>query len=169
MKLKWYYFGFFLLCFGVLALANFAKAADYALPDPKLTPGVIDPSCDLHMLQTTTTTGRRHTTEATKNAVYAEYGIQKATRPDCSGPGGSCYEIDHRLPLEICGLDDIKDLWPQKYDGPCNAHMKDALENVTAAQVKSGAIPLAEGQRRLLAPDWTVEYQKVFGKSCDAP
>ena len=137
-------------------------AAD--LPDPALTPGVIDQTCTADTLKSTTTTGRRNTTAAMKAEAYAKYGMTPH-RGACSGPEGC--EVDHRLPLEVCGLDDQANLWPMPYDGACNAHQKDRLENATKRDIVAGTITLEEGQRRFLSPDWRLEYQKRFGKTCD--
>ncbi len=134
------------------------------LPDPTLTPGVIDPSCTADTLRTTTTKGRRLTTQAMKDQAYRKYGMA-AGQGACSGPQGC--EVDHRVPLEACGKDDQANLWPMPYDGPCNAHDKDALENQTKRDILAGTITLEQGQARFLAPDWRVEYQARFGKSCD--
>ena len=133
------------------------------IPDPVLTPGVVDTSCTVGMLKSTTTTGRRNTTDGMKSLAYKKYGV-KPHDGICSGPHGC--EVDHRVPLEACGDDNQANLWPMPYDGSCNAHDKDALENTTKRDIVSGEISLQQGIDRFLAPDWRVEYQKRFGKSC---
>lgn len=134
------------------------------LPDPNLTPGAIDPACTADILRTTSTKARRGTTAATKTEAYRKYGVTPH-QGICSGPRGC--EVDHRVPLEACGLDAQEDLWIMPYDGPCNASDKDHLENQTKADILAG-LAVEEGQARFLAPDWRVEYQKRFGKSCAA-
>jgi hypothetical protein len=37
--------------------------------------------------------------------------------------------VDHLIPLELGGSNDIANLWPQSYVTVWNAHMKDRLEN----------------------------------------
>ena len=145
-----------------MVVCGAAMAAD--LPDPTLTPGVIDQTCTADTLKNTTTTGRRNTTAAMKAEAYAKYGMAPH-QGACSGPEGC--EVDHRVPLEVCGLDDQANLWPMPYDGTCNAHDKDRLENATKRDIVAGTITVAEGQARFLAPDWRVEYQKRFGLSCE--
>ena len=44
----------------------------------------------------------RHVTEEMRDKVYAEYGRTR-------GPG--CCEVDHLIPLELGGSNDIKNLW----------------------------------------------------------
>jgi hypothetical protein len=48
------------------------------------------------------------------------------------------YEVDHLLPLEVGGSNDIKNRWPQpteKLGVPMGAHAKDRLENYLHRQV----------------------------------
>jgi hypothetical protein len=152
-----------LLAIGALALSlGAAQAAD--LPDPALTPGVIDPACTVETLRTTTTTGRRTTTAAMKAEAYRKYGMVPH-HGACDGPRGC--EVDHRVPLEVCGADDQANLWPMPYAGPCGAGDKDRLENQTKADILAGTISLEEGQRRFLASDWREEYRARFGRGCD--
>ena len=149
--------------FAFLFISSAALAAE--LPDPSLTPGAVDSACTVDTLRDSSTKTRRATTAAMKIAAYRKYGM-KAGQGVCSGLRGC--EVDHRVPLEACGADVQGNLWPMPYDGPCNASDKDRLENQTKADILAG-LSLAEGQARFLAPDWRVEYQKRFGKACDAP
>ncbi len=172
-----------ILAFALLVGAQHPCQAAH-LPDPALTPGVIDPACTVDTLKTNDTRLRRNTSDALKATVYEEYDIhligtvpvthrndevaqKKVFDGYCNGPQGC--EVDHRVPLEVCGADVEENLWIQPYDGPDNAHCKDQLENRTKREVVSGRISLAEGQARFLAPDWTTEYLKIFGRECQAP
>jgi hypothetical protein len=138
------------------------------LPDRTLTPGVTR-DVTVQTLCTTSTKAVRHTTAATKLAVYKEYGITPRHAASCTGPGHSCYEIDHAWSLEDGGADDIKNLWPQLYDGPCNAHQKDALENFVHRAICKKQLTIPEAQA-LLMPDWTAGYRKYIGPlECSAP
>ena len=152
-----------LISFMVLCSES-AFAADYSpLPDPKLTPGIVDTTCTAETLRTTTTTGRRTTTETMKAQAYTKYGLEPR-KGVCGGPRGC--EVDHRQPLEACGADVQENLWIMPYDGHCNASDKDQLENQTKRDILAGKITLGQAQQRFAAPDWRVEYQKRFGKSC---
>lgn len=73
------------------------------------------------------------------------------------------YELDHEISIENGG--DPRDpinLWLQSYLGPCNAHVKDKLENALHRLVCSGKITLAQDQAALRG-DWTVAYRKYVG------
>lgn len=137
-----------------------AWAFDSNLPDDKLTPGVTR-QVDRNTLCSTSTKLVRHTSSTIKQAVYKEYGIRPKHALTCSGVGHSCYEIDHRIALEDGGADDIKNLWPQPYDGVWNAHMKDKLENYVHKQICFGKMTVQQGQAVFLG-NWIEYYQSVF-------
>lgn len=80
----------------------------------------------------------RNVPQSVKDEVYAEYGIG-SHRP------GS-YEVDHLISLELGGSNDIRNLWPEPYDGVDGARSKDGVENHLHAEVCSGVITLAAAQ-----------------------
>lgn len=143
----------------VLILTAFAisKADAADLPDNKLTPGVAR-NVDVNTLCHSSTKLVRLTTTAMKLAVYKEYGIKPRHAPECTGTGHSCYEIDHRIALEDGGADDIKNLWPQSYDGTWNAHVKDLYENFLHRKICNGKITIQKAQKEL-ADDWIKGYK----------
>lgn len=57
----------------------------------------------------------RNVTESEKKKVYSEYGLSGNNQGFCKGTQGC--EIDHLIPLEIGGSNDISNLWPQPYFG----------------------------------------------------
>jgi hypothetical protein len=97
----------------------------------------------------------RNVSEATKNQVYAEYGI-------ASHASGQ-YEVDHLISLELGGSNSIKNLWPEPYVGDLNAHVKDKLENKLHALVCDGQLDLATAQQEI-ATDWIAAYIKYIGQ-----
>lgn len=65
------------------------------------------------------------------------------------------YEEDHLIPLELGGAPRNSDnLWPQRWDGPTGAHIKDAEESVLREKVCSGAMTLTVAQQTIVR-DWT--------------
>ena len=123
-------------------------------PNPVLTPGVSD---------STETTGRickrghtryiRHVTAKEKAKVFAEYGLERHS---------DRFEIDHLIPLELGGSNNIRNLWPQSYTKqPWNARKKDALENRLHRLVCAGKIPLDKAQKEI-SQDWIKAYQSYF-------
>lgn len=104
--------------------------------DPICTPGAVDPIPVAQLCSESTRT-RRHVSESTKRAVFAEYGIYGEERRR--------YVIDHRVPLEIGGGNDIRNLWPELRDA---AERKDRLEDKARRDVCSGRVTLGEAQGR---------------------
>jgi hypothetical protein len=89
------------------------------LPDPKLTPGDVFPDATKDDVCTPGwSREHRHVTEAMRDQAYAEYGRKR-------GPG--CCEVDHLIPLELGGSNDMKNLWPQPDDPRPGDAEKDSL------------------------------------------
>jgi len=142
----------------VVALVAAAQEAHYRvgtgalLNDVTVTPGAVRTTDAKAVCGGGSTKQFRHTTEAMKNRVYAQYGAKK--KP------GICCEVDHLISLELGGADDVKNLWPQPYEPRPGAHEKDAVENWLHREVCSGRIPLAKAQHDI-ATDWFAVYQRM--------
>jgi hypothetical protein len=136
----------------MIALLIAAAMAPQA-PDPKLTPGDVNPAATLSVICVrgyTSKPGVRHVTAATKRQVFAEYGVD---------PKSDKFEVDHLISLELGGSNAIGNLWPQSYtSSPYNAHLKDALENRLHAMVCAHQLDLAAAQREI-AGNWIAAYQ----------
>lgn len=139
--------------FWVPLLLGRAFGADAILPDHKLTPGLLRPDATAQQLcaKGFTTRRYRHTTAAMKATVYREYGRTK--KP------GVCCEVDHLVPLELGGADDVKNLWPQPYEPVPGAHQKDLVEDCLHRLVCTGKVSLPDAQHRLIA-NWYAEYDR---------
>lgn len=138
----------------MIAALVLAAALAPQVPDAKLTPGAVNPAATLSVICVrgyTSKPGVRHVTQATKNAVFSEYGVNRNN--------GGPYEVDHLISLELGGSNDIKNLWPQSYvSTPNNAHMKDQLENKLHQMVCAHQLDLATAQREI-AGNWIAAYQ----------
>jgi hypothetical protein len=119
------------------------------LPDPACTPGSTDPAVTQATIRTTicvrgwTATIRPPASEtgALKLTVaYPAYGI----------PQGTVSELDHLVPLELGGSNDITNLWPEAGHIP---NAKDPVENDLRADVCAGELTLAAA-RAAIAADW---------------
>src|SRR5207302_10672657 len=99
--------------------------ADDAVPNPALTPGIARTDItQANICATKWGKDARHVTAAMKRQVFASYGFVNGNKdPRCP-----C-EIDHLVSRELGGADDMRNLWPQSYNGSWNAHLKDKLEN----------------------------------------
>jgi hypothetical protein len=121
------------------------------LPDPKLTPGDVFPDVTRDDVCTPGwSREHRHVTESMRDQVYAEYGRTR-------GPG--CCEVDHLIPLELGGSNDMKNLWPQPDDPRPGDAEKDSLENDLHARVCKGEISLADAQK-CIASNWVECWEK---------
>ncbi|MGZ4968062.1 MAG: hypothetical protein ACXV8O_01485 [Methylobacter sp.] len=105
----------------------------------------------------------RNVSESTKRRVYIRDGVFGGNHTGiCSGVDGC--EVDHRISLELGGSNDPYNLMIQPYDGPCNAHRKDHLENKLHALVCSNIITIQEAQR-VIYDDWQSAYAKYIDPS----
>jgi len=122
-------------------------------PDPECTPGAVM-GISVDVVCKSSTKGRRAVTTEMKNQVFGDYGIT-------SHPGGA-FEIDHFIPLELGGSNDISNLWPQSANPVPGFHEKDKVETALHDEVcKAHTMTLEEAQR-LIATDWLTYYdQKV--------
>lgn len=142
---------------GTVLLVSLALAQEFPqLPDPKLTPGVVDPVATGEKICISGYTGTvRNVSEATKKKVFALYGIDRTKDK---------FEIDHLISLELGGSNDIKNLWPQSYTTkPWNAHKKDQLENKLHRMICDGIIDMPTAQKEI-ATNWIEAYKKYIGE-----
>jgi hypothetical protein len=125
------------------------------LPNSKLTPGdTISGVTAAGVCTSGWATDHQHVTEEMRARVYAEYGLPY---------GGD--EVDHLIPLELGGSNDVKNLWPQpyscaqkalcgtNYDPRPGAGEKDELENELHGEVCKGGMSLADAQH-CIASNW---------------
>jgi hypothetical protein len=97
----------------------------------------------------------RDVPQSEKYAVESEYGMPARLY-------GRTIEIDHIVPLELGGSNDVANLFPEPGSGRASYHVKDELENRLHDLVCSGAVPLRTAQSRI-ATNWKRLYVRVFG------
>jgi hypothetical protein len=96
----------------------------------------------------------RDVPQSEKFQVESEYGIATSYY-------GRSIEIDHIIPLELGGSNQIANLFPEPGSGPANYHQKDRLENQLHDLVCAGQLTLTAA-RRQIATNWETLYRKVF-------
>ena len=140
----------------LIMLTTNAIAGD--LPDPDKTPGAVNKVLTMDVIchKGWSTKSVRNVPAHEKAQVYSSYDMDK-TKPPCP-----C-EVDHLISLEIGGSNDIKNLWPQSYQGRWNAHVKDKLENRLHKEVCDGTTSLEDAQHDI-ATDWIAAYKARFKK-----
>ena len=135
-----------------LAPSSTKAGPAYLYPNPSLTPGA-ELTTDASAICTPGySSSVRNVSSATKKQVYAEYGV---SYPQAAG----AYEVDHFIPLEIGGSNDIKNLWLEPATPTPGFHQKDQFENFEHRQVCDGAISAAEAQSRMTS-DWYLYWEE---------
>lgn len=122
-------------------------------PDPDLTPGDILTADAQKVCAPHYATNARNVATAAKNQVYKEYGL---TFPQ---PRGS-YELDHFIPLELGGSNDVSNLWPERAQPQPGFHEKDRVENYLHKQVCSKKMTLQDAQEAI-KKDWYTIYKSL--------
>jgi hypothetical protein len=126
------------------------------LPDPRCTPGSIDPDVTQADIRSTickkgwTATVRppESQTERFKfDVAYPAYRTPQSERT----------ELDHLVPLELGGSNDATNLWPES---PPTPNPKDKVENALNAAVCDGRVKLAAAQAAIAA-DWLTAEKKL--------
>ncbi len=137
-----------------------AVSHGYPVPDPRCTPGGVNPSVTEEVLRNpawrTRCLRNCESSEAGKHVAYGWYSIRK---PKVNSGEQQVCELDHLVPLELGGADGLGNIWPEC--GPDGVALnsrdfkrKDRVESYLAEQVRAGRMPLATAQRGI-AEDWT--------------
>jgi hypothetical protein len=129
------------------------------LPDPRCTPGAVDPNV----------------TQANLRVTICHPGYTKTVRPSASVTSRFKYEVaypayrerhskktelDHLVSLELGGANDAANLWPEY---PPTPNPKDSVENALHAAVCDGRVKLTAAQNAI-ARNWETAKQ-VLGLS----
>jgi hypothetical protein len=123
------------------------------LPDSACTPGAIFANATVQQIcGYGYSSSVRNVPFSEKDQAYAEYGIGYHS----SGQ----YEVDHLVPLELGGSNDIANLWPEAASPTPGFHQKDEVENYLHDQVCSGALSLKDAQTEI-ATNWLAVYNRM--------
>jgi hypothetical protein len=120
------------------------------LPDPRCTPGAINPSVtQADVGQTICRAGYSATIRPPESITESEKRTSLAAYGDTGAPGD--YEYDHLVSLELGGArNDPRNLWPEPGRSP---NPKDAIEDELHRAVCDGEMSLAAAQVAI-ARDW---------------
>jgi hypothetical protein len=93
-------------------------------------------------------------TDKTKAAAMRAYGEPTSLR--------STVELDHLIPLELGGANDVSNLWPEISDEPGHGfrNSKDQVENDLHSAVCTHRIAIADAQNAI-ATNWTTAETKL--------
>jgi hypothetical protein len=124
-----------------------------ALPDNACTPGAVFPDVtEAQICQRGYSSSVRNVPAEVSREVYRSYRIAQRITGE--------YEVDHLVPLEAGGSNDIANLWPEAAAPRPGFHEKDQVENYLHDQVCLGAMSLPEAQRAI-ATNWLDVYQHL--------
>lgn len=123
------------------------------LPDKRCTPGATLSNITAdNVCVSGYSRSVRKVASSLKYMVFSEYGITERE------PGE--YEVDHFIPLELGGSNDISNLWPEPADPQPGFHQKDRVENFLHKEVCNGTISLEEAQLRI-ADNWVSVFEEL--------
>jgi hypothetical protein len=126
------------------------------LPDPKCTPGAVNPAVRQDTIKDTIC--KAGWTKTVRPPTSKTNGMKATSARSYDLAPGEKGEYDHLVSLELGGApDDPRNLWvePGKIPNP-----KDAVENKLHAAVCSGLIQLAPAQKAIAA-DWVTAFDTV--------
>lgn len=129
------------------------------LQDRACTPGAIFAVTAAQVCVSGYSSSVRSVSEATKNAVYAEYGIASHTTGQ--------YEVDHLVSLELGGSNDISNLWPEPANPTPGFHQKDGVENSLHTKICNGSMSLQTAQAEI-ADNWLAVYNGTYSNAAPA-
>jgi hypothetical protein len=146
------------------------KSMGYPVPDPKCTPGAVNPSVTAAALR-----DPRFKSECVhgdpksadeKVKLYGAYGLGEPEKN--MGPTRSC-ELNRLIPLELGGANSADNIWP--LCGPPDVMQsaryfndKDKVDRYLVMMVKMSRMELDAAQKGVVA-DWT-QYLEAARKAC---
>ena len=129
------------------------------LPDPRCTPGAVDPNVTQANLRMTICHPGYTKTVRPSASVTSRFKYEVAY-PAYGEPHSKKTELDHLVSLELGGANDAANLWPEY---PPTPNPKDTVENALHAAVCDGRVKLTAAQNAI-ARNWETAEQ-VLGLS----
>ena len=126
------------------------------LPDPRCTPGSIDPAVTQADIRSTICK-KGWTATVRPPESQTEHFKYDVAYPAYRTPQSERTELDHLVPLELGGSNDATNLWPES---PPTPNPKDKVEDALNAAVCDGRVSLAAAQKAIAA-DWLTAEKKL--------
>ncbi len=146
-------------------------AAGAVLPNHDRTPGAVNPAVTQATIGRTICVAGWTSTVRPSSSVTTRLKIAElASGYSYKGETATgVYEEDHLIPLELGGApSDPRNLWPEPYNSPEGARVKDLVENRLHALVCSHVIGLAVAQKAI-SINWWSAYKTYGGNAYSAP
>jgi hypothetical protein len=141
------------------------NASGAVLPNSARTPGAVNPLVtQANIGQTICLSGWTATVRPSSSVTTTIKVDQLASGYTYKGDTATGdYEEDHLISLEIGGAPSAEaNLWPEPYNAPEGARVKDVVENKLHSLICSDTITLATAQRAI-ASNWWSAYQTYVG------
>jgi hypothetical protein len=129
------------------------------LPDPRCTPGAVDPNVTQANLRSTIC-HPGYTRTVRPSASVTDRFKYEVAYPAYGTPHAKKTELDHLVSLELGGANDAANLWPES---PSTPNPKDKVENALHAAVCDGRVKLTAAQNAI-ASNW-LTAERVLGLS----
>ena len=141
---------------GAAAITVAADSQQSGLPNNFLTPGDTKKVTKEQICAPDYAAKLKPTKDSMKEEAFERYGLR-------SGQFAGDV-LDHLVPVELGGTDQLENLWPQPAKGEWNATQKDALEQKLHAMVCDGTIDLKQAQSAI-RKNWVAAYTQYVGSA----
>ena len=142
---------------------HYAYSGPYPLPDPRCTPGAINPQVTQADVSSTICSAGYTESIRPPESVTEPEKIASAAAYDYTGSLATA-EYDHLIPLELGGdPNDPANLWVEPNDNPAattTTNTKDSLEDRLNSLVCSDQMTLAAA-RQAIATNWVASYRQL--------
>ncbi len=140
------------------------------LPDRNRTPGVANPDVTQQNIKQTICVSGWTDTVRPPTSYTNPLKVQQIKEYRYKDRNPANYEEDHLISLQLGGHPrDPKNLWPQPYNQPCGARIKDVVESRLKRLVCDGKMSLADAQKAI-ATNWVTAYKNYVNKEgCPEP
>jgi hypothetical protein len=146
---------------GAAAMTVAAGAQQSGLPNNFLTPGDTKKVSKEQICSPDFSAKVKPTKDSIKEEAFERYGLRSGQFAEDV--------LDHLVPVELGGSDQLENLWPQSVKGEWNASQKDALEQKLHAMVCDGTMELKQAQAAI-RKNWVAAYtQYVAGGAVKTP
>ncbi len=139
MRMKAVAFG--LLGASAMTMTMAADSLQTGLPSSFLTPGDSKKVTKEQICAPGYAASLKATKESAKEEAFSRYGLRDGV--------SKTSVLNHLIPIELGGTDNVENLWPEPMKGDWNATQKDALEQKLLGMVCDGSLTAKQAQNAI--------------------
>ena len=139
MRMKAVAFG--LLGAAAMTMTMAADSLQTGLPSSFLTPGDSKKVTKEQICAPGYAASLKATKESAKEEAFSRYGLRDGV--------SKTSVLNHLIPIELGGTDNVENLWPEPMKGDWNATQKDALEQKLLGMVCDGSLTVKQAQNAI--------------------